>query len=97
MPLYHNVRRTNPNPSGKFLHVARAGVERTHGADYRNWSYHLVRRITGSTMRRAVYSVTITNPSGNWAAYLTDFASPARATTAAREWIDQELASSTAI
>ncbi|MBN1854436.1 MAG: hypothetical protein JW829_17020 [Pirellulales bacterium] len=94
MSLFHGTHRKNPNPSGKFLHIPRFGTEEAYGAEYHDWTYHLVRHMTGATLRRAVYTVTIFDSSGNRMAYLTDFPSLARAHAAARDWVDEMLSGS---
>ena len=91
MPLFVNVRRKNTNPSGKFHRTARTGLARGESADYRGWTYDLVRHTTGTTLKRTVYHVTIADPTGFRAAYLTNFQAAGKAVAAARERINQEI------
>ncbi len=94
MGLWHN-KRTRIPALGKFRSVARAGIQRSAGHHHRGWAYHLVRHRTGTTVQRQVYHATVVDPQGNRVAYLTDFTSAARASAAAREWIDQHAESVT--
>ena len=90
MPLFHNLRRREPNTTGRFRRTQRPGVVLSKGESHRGWTYQLVRHTTGTTVRRTVYNVTITEPSGVRLPYLTGFPSPARAADAAHKWIEKQ-------
>ncbi len=79
--------------SGKFRSYAHAGIEKSAGQQYRDWSFRFVTHQTGSSVRRTRYSVSICDPSKNRVAYLRDFSNIGQATRAAQAWIDQTLRS----
>lgn len=85
--------RTGPRKreSGKFRSYAHAGIEKSVGQTYRDWSFSFVTHQTGSSVRRTIFSVSICDPSKNRVAYLRDFSSIGQATSAAQAWIDQTL------
>jgi hypothetical protein len=90
MPWY---ARSGPRTreTGKFRAHSQLGTTKSHGEAYRNWSYHLVAHQTGSGVRRTKYSVSVCDPNHQRAAYLQDFCNLQQATTAAQQWIDQQL------
>ncbi len=91
MSLWSSQRSRRNNETGKFRPRVRLGTEKSPGGQHRGWSYHFVIHQTGTSVRRTIYSVTISDPHQNQLAYLRDFLSVEQAATAARKWIDCRL------
>ena len=91
MALWYSTRPRASTRLGKFAGGQRHGNNRWCGTPYRGYEYHLVRHLTGTTLRRAIYHVTIHNPHRMHVAYLPGHGSVAEATRAARDWIDARL------
>ena len=91
MSLWSSQRSRRNNETGKFRPRVRLGTEKTPGGQHRGWSYHFVIHQTGTSIRRTIYSVTISDHHQNRLAYLRDFSSVEKAATAARAWIDCRL------
>ena len=91
MSLWCSQTGRRKSDSGKFRSHVRLGAEKLPGGRHRGWSYHFVSYQTGTSVRRTIYSVTISDPHQNRRAYLRDFSSVEQAATAAREWIDHTL------
>lgn len=93
MSLWCSQTGRPKSDSGKFRSRVRFGTEKSPGGQHRGWSYHFVIHHTGTSVRRTVYHVTISDPHENRLAYLRNFSSVEQAATAAREWIDCRLKS----
>ncbi len=91
MSLWSSQRSRRNNDTGKFRSRVRLGMEKSPGGQHRGWSYHFVIHHTGTSIRRKIYSVTISDPHQNRLAYLRDYPSVEQAATAARAWIDCRL------
>ncbi len=91
MALWYSQTGRRKSDSGKFRSHVRLGTEKSPGGRHRGWSYHFVSHHTGTSVRRTIYSVAISDPHQNRLAYLRDFTSVEQAATAAREWIDHRL------
>ncbi len=91
MSLWSSQRSLRNNETGKFRPRVRLGTEKTPSGQHRGWSYQFVIHQTGTSVRRKIYSVSISDPHQNRLAYLRDFSSMEQAATAARVWIDRRL------
>ena len=91
MSLWSSLRSRRNNETGKFRSRARLGTEKSPSGQHRGWSYQFVIHQTGTSVRRTIYSVSISDPHQNRLAYLRDFSSMEQAATAARAWIDCRL------
>ena len=91
MSLWSSLRSRRNNETGKFRSRVRLGTEKSPGGQHRGWSYHFVIHQTGTSVRRTIYSVTISDPHQNRLAYLRNFSNVEQAATAARAWIDCRL------
>ncbi len=91
MTLWCSQTGPRKNDTGKFRSRVRFGTEKSPGGRHRGWSYQFVSHHTGTSVRRTIYSVSISDPHQNRLAYLRDFSSMEQAATAARVWIDRRL------
>ena len=77
---------------GKFHRRARTGVTKTSQVEYRGWSFQFASHQVGTSIRRISHSATIFDPDGHRVEHLRSFANLDQAGEAAREWIDQIIA-----
>ncbi len=91
MSLWFSQTGRPKSDTGKFRSRVRLGTEKSPGGRHHGWSYQFVSHQTGTSVRRTIYSVSISDPHQNRRAYLRNFSSVEQAATAAREWIDRTL------
>ena len=92
MALWHNVGSTTRQSTGKFKSQRRVGTELELNEQHAGWSFQVIEHRAGSTVRRTVYNVAISDPAGFRAGYLRGFLTAARARAAAQSWIDERVA-----
>lgn len=91
MSLYYSQGGSRILNNGKFRSHTTIGTAKSQGDEYLGWSYSFITHQQGNSVRRTSYAVAISDPAGHRAAYLRDFSSIARATDAAREWIEEAV------
>ena len=93
MLFFRNHAHAKHDPSPKVVRPGRTGLERFSKRKYREFEFGVWRRRLGVSVRRVVYTVSITGPMGENLTYLFYYATVEKAAEAACQWIDRAACS----